>query len=194
MNPTRVPCCAHAMALGNIGSFLIGLSTVVIAIAVLRQGPAVVRAWIERAHAQAEAAQEEADNTRLERQRYLSGWSAHGIWTYGVKLVTGKDELEQAARELSGGEPTTYVVFRVTQGGSGAENAAPHCASSSTAGGISPAPLAPVRLRRCAEALMQWTSRALGSYPGRRPSRCRLFGVVRHRQPLTGAVVHDPAG
>lgn len=36
---------------GNIGSFLAGLSTVVIAIAALRQGPAVVRAWIDTKNA-----------------------------------------------------------------------------------------------------------------------------------------------
>jgi hypothetical protein len=74
--------------------------------------------------AQAEEAGEEAEQTRLERRRYLGGWSANGVWVYGVKLVTGKDELEEAARELSGGEPTAYVVLRVAQGGSGDVNAA----------------------------------------------------------------------
>ena len=101
---------------GNIGSFLAGVNCRY-RHRRLRQGPAVVRAWIDRAHGQAEGAREAAENSRLERQRYLSGWSAHGIWTYAATLVTGKDEPERR-------RATAYVVLRMTQGGSGDENAA----------------------------------------------------------------------
>jgi len=109
---------------GNIGSFLAGLSTVAIAIAALKQGPAAVRAWIDAKHAGAEKQHEEAENIRLERQRYLSGWSAHGTATYGVTLVAREEEMALAARELSGGGPTAYVILRVHEGGSGDEERA----------------------------------------------------------------------
>ena len=46
------------------------------------------------------------------------------VETYGVALVTDEDELAQAARELAGGEPTAYVVVRVSEGGSGDVNRA----------------------------------------------------------------------
>ena len=103
------------MALGNIGSFLAGLSTVAIAIAALRQGPAAVRAWIDRIRAQAEAAREETQTLQLERRRRLSGWNAHGLETYGVTLVTEPAELKRAAAELADGNPTGYVVLRVSE-------------------------------------------------------------------------------
>jgi hypothetical protein len=109
---------------GNIGSFLAGLSTVAIAVAALRQGPAAVRAWIDRQRAQAEASREEAQTIRLERQRYLSGWSGHGIDTFGVTLVADDDEREQAARSLAGGHPSPYVILRVSEGGQGDLNRA----------------------------------------------------------------------
>jgi hypothetical protein len=104
---------------GNIGSALAGLSTVLIAVAALRHGPAAVRAWIDGKKADAEKVREEAEDIRLERQRHLSGWSAHGVATYGVILVTEADELAQAARELAGGKPTEYVVLRLDEGGQG---------------------------------------------------------------------------
>jgi hypothetical protein len=100
---------------GNVGSFLAGLSTVVIALAAVRQGPAVVRAWINAKEAQAEAAREEAESIRLERQRHLSGWSGNGVETYEVTLVTEPAELDQAAHELASGKPTGYVILRVSE-------------------------------------------------------------------------------
>lgn len=100
---------------GNIGSFLAGLSTVVIAFAAVRQGPAAVRAWIGRVHAQADAAREEAKTLQLERRRGLSGWNIHGLETYGVTLVTEPAEISQAADELASGKPTAYVVLRVSE-------------------------------------------------------------------------------
>jgi len=100
---------------GNIGSFLAGLSTVVIAIAALKQGPAAVRAWIDRTRAQADAAREEAETLQLERRRGLSGWNIHGLETYGVTLVTEPAELSQAAAELAAGKATAYSVVRVSE-------------------------------------------------------------------------------
>jgi hypothetical protein len=101
---------------GNIGSFLAGLSTVVIALAAVRQGPAVVRAWIGAKNAEAEAAREQANDIQLERRRHLSGWSSTGVAVYGVTLVTEEEELVQAVRELTSAGPTTYVVLRVSEG------------------------------------------------------------------------------
>jgi hypothetical protein len=106
---------------GNIGSALAGLSTLVIAVAALIRGPAVVRAWTDRLRAQAETARQEAETIRLERQRGLSGWSRHGVDTYAVEPVSNADELAQAVDELGSGNPTAYVVLRtesVNLGGS----------------------------------------------------------------------------
>jgi hypothetical protein len=64
---------------GNMGSFLAGLSTVIITIAALKQGPAALRDWRARLRAEAEAERENSETVRLERRRYLSGWSAHGV-------------------------------------------------------------------------------------------------------------------
>lgn len=105
---------------GNIGSFLAGLSTVVIALAAVRQGPAAVHAWIDAKHAQADRDREEAETTRLDRQRGLSGWSITGVDTFGVTLVTAPEELDQARAELGG--YTDYVILRVSEqkpGGNG---------------------------------------------------------------------------
>jgi hypothetical protein len=110
---------------GNIGSALAGITTAIsaaiITITALIRGPAALRDWRARqqaetqaAHERAEAAREEAETTRLERRRGLSGWSAHGTETYGVTLVTETDELSQAATELTSGQPTAYAVPRVT--------------------------------------------------------------------------------
>lgn len=108
---------------GNIGSAVAGLSAFIIAMAAVVRSPGVVReirarqaAQAEAAKAQAEAAREQAETIRLDRERGLSGWSAAGVETYGVTLVTETDELESAARELSGGGPTAYVVLRVSEG------------------------------------------------------------------------------
>jgi hypothetical protein len=54
---------------GNIGSFLAGLSTVVIALAALIRGPAALRDWRAWQRAQADPAHEEAERIRLERRR-----------------------------------------------------------------------------------------------------------------------------
>lgn len=71
---------------GNIGSMLAGLSTIVIALAALKQGPAAVRAWLDRqaadaeeARARAAALSADAEERRLERRRTLLGWSPGGV-------------------------------------------------------------------------------------------------------------------
>jgi hypothetical protein len=103
---------------GNIGSFLAGLSTVAIAAAALIRGPAAVRDWRARQRAQAEEAHEEAENIRLERRRYLSGWSPGGVAAYEVTLITQRAELAKAGYELTR-QPinSAYVVLRVSEGG-----------------------------------------------------------------------------
>jgi hypothetical protein len=98
---------------GNIGSFLAGLSTVVIAVAAFIRGPAALRDWQARQRALAEEAHEQAENIRLERRRSLAGWSKSGVNTYPVHLVTDASEFAEATRELTSGQPTTYVVLRV---------------------------------------------------------------------------------
>jgi hypothetical protein len=98
---------------GNIGSFLAGLSTVIIALAAIKQGPAAVSAWVDGKHAQADRDREQAETIRLERLRHLSGWSSTGIATFGVTLVTTPEELERAATELGG--YTDYVILRVSE-------------------------------------------------------------------------------
>ena len=108
---------------GNIGSFLAGLSTVVIAVAALVRSPGALRdfrarqaAQADAARAQAELAREQAEETRLERRRTLQGWSPGGVETYTVALVTDPAELNRAAAELLDGDPTSYVVLRVDEG------------------------------------------------------------------------------
>jgi hypothetical protein len=114
---------------GNIGSFLAGLSTVIIAVAAVIRGPAVIRAWLARqageaeaARARAEADREQAEAIRFERRRTLLGWSPGGVETYTVALVTDLAEMDRAAAELVGGGPTAYVVLRVDEGEYGSEN------------------------------------------------------------------------
>ena len=105
---------------GNIGSALAGLSAAIsaaiIAIVTLIRGPAALADWRARQQAQAEAAREQAETTRLERHRGLDGWSATGINTYGAALVTDPAELAHAGTELTSGRPTAYAVLRVTGG------------------------------------------------------------------------------
>jgi len=101
---------------GNIGSALAGLSTLVVAAAILIRGPAALKVWMERQRAEAAAAREQAENLALDRRRHLHGWSRGGIHTFGVTLVTGNDELTHAANSLAGGHPSEYVVLRVSEG------------------------------------------------------------------------------
>lgn len=104
---------------GNIGSALAGISAAIsaaiIAVVTLIRGPAALRDWQARQQAQAEAAHEEAETTRLNRRRGLDGWSRHGVETYGVTLVTETGELGQAVTELTSGRPTAYVILRVSE-------------------------------------------------------------------------------
>lgn len=109
---------------GAIGSALTGVSTVLVAIGAIIHGPKAVQAWRERQQAEGEVQREQAETIRLERRRCLSGWSAHGVATYGVTLVTAEDELNRAVRELVAREPTPYVVLRVAEGGGGDVNRA----------------------------------------------------------------------
>lgn len=92
---------------------LAGLSTIVIAVAALIRGPAVIGSWLDRqgadaeeARARADAFRAEAEERRLERRRTLLGWSPGGVETYTVALVTDPDEMDRAKAELTGGGPT----------------------------------------------------------------------------------------
>jgi len=114
---------------GNIGSMLAGLSALIIAVAALTRSPGALRDWRARQLAEADAARAraEADRAQAEqlapdRRRTLSGWSPGGVETYTVALVTKSAEMEHAARELSGGGPTGYVVLRVDEGEYGSAN------------------------------------------------------------------------
>ena len=97
------------MAWGNIGSALAGISAAIsaaiIAVVTLIRGPAALRDWQARQRARADAAHEEAETIRLERHRGLSGWSAHGVNTYSVTLVTDPAELRRAASQAHDGHP-----------------------------------------------------------------------------------------
>lgn len=114
---------------GNIGSFLAGLSTVIIAVAALVRSPGALRDWRARQNAEADAARArgeidraQAEEVALARRRTLSGWSPGGVTSFTTLVVTDPAELEQAARELSEHRPGTdgpssaYVVLRVDEG------------------------------------------------------------------------------
>ncbi len=104
---------------GNIGSFLGGaaaaVSALIVAAVTLIRGPAALADWRARQQAQADAAREEAETTRLNRRRGLDGWNPPGVETYGVTLVTETGELGQAVTELTSGHPTAYAVLRVSE-------------------------------------------------------------------------------
>ncbi len=55
----------------------------------------------------------------MERRRYLQGWSSHGVDTHAVTLVTDEEELAEAARQLSGGAMTAYVVVKAENDNAG---------------------------------------------------------------------------
>jgi hypothetical protein len=108
---------------GNIGSFLAGLSTVAIAVGALIRGPAIVRSWLDRQAADADEARArtvalraEAEERGLERRRTLLGWSPGDVESFTTALVTDPAELDRAAAELVAGDPTSYVVLRVSEG------------------------------------------------------------------------------
>lgn len=77
------------------------MSTLIIAIGAFIRSPAALRDWRARERAEAEAAHEQAENIRLDRGRYLSGWSGSGVAIYGVTPVTEPDELAKAIDELT---------------------------------------------------------------------------------------------
>jgi hypothetical protein len=103
---------------GNIGSAVAGLAALIAAIfavyGVIRYGPAWLRdsrarqqAQAAEAEANASLAREQEEQIRLERRRTLQGWSAMGVNTYRVALVTSAGEMAQAADELAGGGSAT---------------------------------------------------------------------------------------
>jgi len=119
---------------GNIGSAAAGLAALIATVfavsyaIIKRQGPAWLQAVRDRENAQADAAREQAalaheqaEQIRLDRRRYLSGWSGNGVDTYGVTLVTEAGELTAALAELTkqGAVSSAYVVVRLAEGDQG---------------------------------------------------------------------------
>jgi hypothetical protein len=99
---------------GNIGSAAAGLATLVVTLRLLWSAPDWYRTWKERQNAERDLAIERTKAIELERRRGLYGWSDN-IETYGVTLVTDAPELEQAARELTRGGASDYVILRVSE-------------------------------------------------------------------------------
>ena len=108
---------------GNIGSAAAGLATLIVALRLLWSAPDWYRTWKERQNAERDLAREQTKASELERRRGLYGWSDQ-VETYGVALVAGADELSQAATELAGGQPSDYVVLRVSESTYGNANRA----------------------------------------------------------------------
>ncbi len=118
---------------GNIGSAAAGLAALTAAVfavsyaIIKRQGPAWLEAVRDREQAQAEAAREQAalareqaEEIRLERHRHLSGWSGHGVATFGVAAVTGPEEVARACEQLLSGDINNpFVILRLAEGGEG---------------------------------------------------------------------------
>lgn len=109
---------------GNIGSAAAGLAALIatlfaVSYAIIkRQGPAWLQAVRDKENAQADAAREQAEQIRLDRRRYLSGWSGNGVESYRVTLVTEPKELAGALGELTGQDAarSAYVVVRLAEG------------------------------------------------------------------------------
>jgi hypothetical protein len=107
---------------GNIGSMLGGLAALIVAAVTLPQIPGGVRDWRKRQQEQRDLAADEREQIALDRRRHLYGWSAHGIDTFGVTLVTAAEELADALGRPDGlGD---YVVLRVSERGEGNANRA----------------------------------------------------------------------
>ena len=99
---------------GNIGSAAGGLAALLVALLTLPQLPGAIRDLRGRWRQQAALAAEQREQIALERRARLSGWSAHGVDTFGVTLVTTPGELTQAAAEI-GADLTDYVILRVSE-------------------------------------------------------------------------------
>lgn len=103
---------------GNIGAMLGGLAALLIALLTMPQIPGGTKDWRQRQREQGNLAIEQRKQIELERRAHLQGWSARGVNTYGVTLVTEPEELQRAAIEL--GSYSDYVILRVSEQESGA--------------------------------------------------------------------------
>jgi hypothetical protein len=104
---------------GNIGSAAAGLATLIVTVRLLWSAPDWYRTWKDRQNAERDLAREQTGAIQLERRRHLSGWSGHGVDTFGVTAVTAEDELGRACAELAADQRSAYVVMRVSEGGDG---------------------------------------------------------------------------
>ena len=105
---------------GNLGSAVGGvaggLSALAIAVSVLSRGPSGYRTWKERQRADRDLAREQAEDLRLDRRRYLYGWSPGVVAAYRVVRVTDPAEMSLAASELAANGPSDYAVLKVAEG------------------------------------------------------------------------------
>jgi hypothetical protein len=108
----------------SLGAAVGGFSAAVLAVTAFIGGAAALKPWRENLHAQRDLAREQENGIRLERLSRLDGWSPGTVSVYGVRLVTDKDEMTRAQAELLGGDPTAYVILRVSENSSGNENRA----------------------------------------------------------------------
>jgi len=108
-------------ALGDVGSLVGGLAAAVLVILAIVGVGAGFGDWRQKQQALRDVAIEEANTIRLSRQSRNSGWSPHGVDSFGVVLVTEPAEFAQAQEELAAGGPTNYVVMHVTSSANGGE-------------------------------------------------------------------------
>jgi hypothetical protein len=107
-----------------LGGAIGGFSAAVLAVTAFIGGAAALRPWRESLHAQRDLAREQENGIRLERLSRLNGWTPGTVSVYGVTIVTEKDEMARAEAELVGGEPTEYVILRVSENPAGNVNRA----------------------------------------------------------------------
>ncbi|WP_199516581.1 hypothetical protein [Nucisporomicrobium flavum] len=99
---------------GNLGDGIGGFATAVLAVFAFMGGKSALHDWRERQAAERDLAAEQAKQIRLDRERNYFGWMPGALSVYGVVNVTDPSEVARATDELSAGEPTSYVLLRVT--------------------------------------------------------------------------------
>jgi hypothetical protein len=106
----------------SLGGAVGGFSAAVLAVTAFIGGAAALKPWRENLHAQRDLARQQENGIRLERLSRLDGWTPGTVSVYGVTLVTDKDEMTRAQAGLLGGDPTAYVILRVSENSAGDEN------------------------------------------------------------------------
>lgn len=109
---------------GNLGSFLAGVTGVLLLAAAIVGGSLGLGDWRAKQREQKALAREQAESIRLERYRVLHGWTSNGVAVYGVALVTTAAEMATAQEQLTAREPSDYVILRVNESANGNANRA----------------------------------------------------------------------